>query len=131
MLLVHKKPFENGTVTLLGITAATKTSGNVISLNPFLFVPLALAIFSILFMLNFIILQRIRKDLTFEAYKSKRLAGWSLIPCLIGALNLFVWIGGMEMNIFGFVFTLPLLFALLIQFIGWSSQNWQLLRKPR
>lgn len=96
-----------------GIEGFHELSTNVQAIHLPLFLAFSLPLYLAWTVAHVVVLRRFR-----PAFSAKRYLRSSflreLLPCAFGALHLAVWVNGMEGNVFGFLFALPLLLACLV-----------------
>jgi hypothetical protein len=117
--------FANGSlgglpVELFGYKSFSKVSTNVYRINLVFFIIYSVLAYYIWLYIQVLIYRAIRKIDIHTFINGKLSIGPTIISGL-GYINLFFWILGMEGNVFGFIFALPLLtlacFSVLIFFV--------------
>lgn len=98
---------------LLGQPSFFEVATNVYRINLWVYIPYALIFYAVWIGIQFWILHRFR-HFTLEKFVEKKFTFFYLIFCGLGYINLIAWIIGMEGNVFGFVFVLPLMLLALI-----------------
>ena len=120
-----------GAESVLPASAIQHTSTNVYAVHGGLYVVFTLACYALLLGANVALLRALRPDLTLARILEVRLAWWNLPVWGIGGANALAWIQGMEMNVFGFIFFLPLLAASAASPALAIAHHALLLRRPR
>mmetsp|Transcript_42190 Transcript_42190/g.77120 ORF Transcript_42190/g.77120 Transcript_42190/m.77120 type:complete len:176 (-) Transcript_42190:287-814(-) len=104
----------------------TKTVNNVAWLNPLFYLLVTLPVY-----IGWVGLVSLPARVDMEKLLDNYVSGCALITSIPGILNLFVWCtSGMEGNIMGFVFFLPLLIVVAVNFCLWIDAIRSSLRTP-
>mmetsp|Transcript_31 Transcript_31/g.68 ORF Transcript_31/g.68 Transcript_31/m.68 type:complete len:183 (+) Transcript_31:279-827(+) len=108
---------------VLGITVFKKVSVNTDWMNPLLFVAITFPVYLIWVLINVEAMKAVNvcRDRPFDASSYfETYTPWATAVAIPGLLNLLVWCtSGMEGNIMGFIFALPLLIAQLLYLVMW------------
>jgi hypothetical protein len=125
-LLVYFTFHALGTPLMMALASlvpgvSKEIGSNTTKINILLFIPIAIAIYLLWNSLTFFILHYFKPDLKFLNYLELKYNTWDLLACIAGLIALFVSsANGMEGNIFGFIFFLPLILsqtAILVLFV--------------
>lgn len=115
--------FSQGKV--LGITAFKSVSTNTTRMNPWLFVAVTFPVYLLWVLFNVWAIKAVNvcRDRSFDAnnyVETYMHPPWAAAVAIPGLLNLLVWsTGGMEGNVIGFVFALPLLIVSVLYLAMW------------
>jgi len=105
--------------TIAGVNASTKVSTNVYRINICLYIAVTLTVFLVWLVIQVEVFKRF-SGFQVDQFLSRQASVPSLLAAIPGLLNLYVWTGqGMEGNVFGFLFFLPLLIASVMYVILW------------
>lgn len=98
---------------LFGMPLFFSVETNVDRINFWVYVPYALGLYGLWIGIQYLILRQLR-GFSWEDFASKKFTVPYLALCGMGYLNLCFWAIGMEGNVFGFIFFLPLLMLSLV-----------------
>lgn len=117
LFYLAEESFGNTKDSFIGQPLFFEVSTNVYRLNFLVYVPYALILYGIWLGIQFWLLHQFRR-FTLEQFLAKKFTTFYLILCGMGWINIIFWIMGMEGNVFGFIFALPLLLlSLLVAFM--------------
>jgi hypothetical protein len=108
LLFVARGSFGSTDPRVLGVPLFFPVQTNVYRINLWVYVPYALALYSLWIAAQYLVLFEVN-DFSWKNFASRKFTVPYLVVCGLGYLNLYVWVIGMEGNVFGFIFGIPLL----------------------
>lgn len=107
------------------LAVTTKVDYNTDRISPLLFLLLTLPIYILWVIAQVALFLRMKPNFQLSVLLDRMVSNTSLIFAFPGAFNIGVWVGsGMEGNIMGFIFALPLLICAVVYVILWIVSVW-------
>lgn len=112
------------------IKTFTAVETNVYVINLGLFLPFALLVYTGFLALDVYWHRRSLKTFAWPQWLKLRFSWWSLLTNLPAIGNLVMWSLGMEYNVFGFIFVLPMLMGSTANMVLWVNATRRLALAP-